>query len=107
MGEVVPLLPMLDERKIYDALREITDETTETIVIITVSQTSIGVRSFGHEPLVAVQAAERASPASRLAEMERAIETLRAALMCVAETAQHAAGMSLESLSAPAERWPA
>ena len=107
MGEIVTWVPMLDEAAIHAALREITDETTEAVVIITMSRTATGVRSFGHSPLAAIQAAEMASPASRITALERAVATLRAALNSVSGTAAYAAEMSLEQLSAPAERYPA
>lgn len=37
----------LDEAKIVDGLREITDDTTEAVVIITYSGSRVGYRSWG------------------------------------------------------------
>ena len=68
----------------------------------------IGVRSFG--PLdkcrSALVAAERAGESSTIAELERAIVTLRSALDCVARTASCARDMGVEQLAAPSERYP-
>lgn len=47
MGDVIPIVQPLDEQRIIDAIREITDETTEAIVVVTVSPAFVGMRSFG------------------------------------------------------------
>ena len=47
MGEVIPLIPPLDERRLHEALREITGHETTAVVLIAVSPGYVGVRSFG------------------------------------------------------------
>lgn len=44
---VIPFTPMLSEKRLHAALAEITDETTEAVVIITMGADTIGVRTFG------------------------------------------------------------
>lgn len=51
MGDVIPLVQPLDEQRLIDALREITDDTTEAVVILTLSPSRIGVRAFGPDSL--------------------------------------------------------
>lgn len=53
MGDVVPLVRPLAESRIIDALREITDDTTEGVAIVTISPSQIGLRTFGPSDLCA------------------------------------------------------
>lgn len=47
MGEVIDLLQPLDERRITDAVREITNAETRIVIVIAASPDAVGVRSFG------------------------------------------------------------
>ncbi len=47
MGEVIPLHQPLDERRLHDALREITGDDTTAVVLIATGPGYVGVRSFG------------------------------------------------------------
>lgn len=107
MNAVVPLLQPIGADRLRAALDEIVDASTEAVVIVTLGDV-IGVRSFGHPDKcrMALVAAERADDGSKIAELERALDTLRSALDCVARTASCARDMSIDQLAAPAERYP-
>ena len=47
MGEVIPLIPPLDERRLHAALSEITGDDTTAVVLVAVSPGYVGVRTFG------------------------------------------------------------
>ena len=47
MGDVIPLHQPLDERRLHEALREITDDNTTAVVLIATGPGYVGVRSFG------------------------------------------------------------
>ncbi len=47
MTNVVPLIRPIEESKLIEALREITDDTTDAVIVITRSGNLIAARTFG------------------------------------------------------------
>lgn len=76
MGNVIPLHQPLDERRLHEALREITDASTTSVVLIATGPGYVGVRSFGPADQVKQAMLETISDQSEAYRLRQALQQI-------------------------------